>query len=204
MSNHALDRFVQEKPVNLTVKEIRECEEAVRSFIVPVLGDDTKTKAHDELPYLVDITVRHANKRERTFPYQTDPALTIRIQPFKALTGITERNGKASITHIEFVIYKEKGHFKGTSEKGMDFSCELRLGGKEREYRCRHVCIPHTHNCYQYGLTPADWDFSGAMKYLRHIIDNPCKFLSPSATGRTPAPENLPQSKMPATKTKTN
>lgn len=175
MSNHALDRFVSEKPVNLTVKEIRACEEAIRSFIVPVLGDDTMEQ--DELPYFMTLTVSHANKRERAYPYQTDPALTIHIQPRKAIEGITERNGKASITYIAFTIRKSKGHFEGTTDvKGMDFSCSLRLGGKEREYRCRHISLPHTTNCYQYGLTPADWNFSGAMKYLRHIIDNPCKF----------------------------
>ncbi len=175
MSNHALDRFVAENPVKLAVKEIRACEEAIRSFIVPVLGDDTMEQ--DELPYFMDITVRYANKRERAFPYQTDPSLIIRIQPRKAIEGITERNGKASITYIEFKIRKEKGHFEGaTDEKGYDFSCSMLLGGKEREYRCRRVERPHTTNCYQYGLTPADWNFSGAMNYLRHIIDNPCKF----------------------------
>lgn len=174
MSNHALDRFVSENPVNLTVKEIRACEEAIRNFIVPVLGDDTMEQ--DELPYFMEITVSHANKRERAYLYQTDPALTIKIQPRKAIEGITERNGKASITYIAFTIRKSKGHFEGTDVKGMDFSCSLRLGGMEREYRCRNVSLPHTTNCYQCGLTPADWNFSGAMQYLRHIIDNPCKF----------------------------
>ena len=175
MSNHALDRFVSENPVNLSIKEIRACEEAIRSFIVPVLGDDTKAK--DELPYFMEITVSHANKRERAYPYQTDPALTIKIQPRTAIEGITERNGKASITYIAFTIRKSRGHFEGaTDKKGYDFSCSLRLGGMEREYRCRNVSLPHTTNCYQYGLTPADWNFSGAMNYLRHIIDNPCKF----------------------------
>ena len=163
------------KPLNPSIKDIRECEEAIRAVIIPALGDNVPSKRNKMTTgFLMDISVMYPDKRARSFPYQTSPHLDMSIYPYDdgegyCLRGVSDRGSKASIQSITFRIVKSKDN------RSISWSCHIYMEGKEREKGCRKVCIPFNVNCCEIGARPSDWDFSKFTAYLRHIKEHPCK-----------------------------
>lgn len=178
MANPKYAHFRSSKPLNPSAKDIREVEKFVRGFIVPLFGDNMPARKNPDYdtPWWMAITVNHPTKWDRSYPYQTQPTIHVIVDLRDGIRGRTVQNGVAEIPTIEFTIRKNSGIHMDTGEKGVNFECSISYpNSRERGYRCRNVSLYHCPNAYEYGESPADFDFNLAKIYLRHIIDNPVK-----------------------------